>query len=80
MLDYSLMRLFVCYYVVYPQIGLKQYCFLVFLAVCALVATYIVLIVPETKNKTFLEIQNVFQSTDKRSADGTGTTLLATSL
>ncbi|XP_053180723.1 solute carrier family 2, facilitated glucose transporter member 11b [Scomber japonicus] len=61
-------------------IGLKQYCFLVFLAVCALVATYIFLIVPETKNKTFLEIQNVFQSTDKRSADGTGTTLLATSL
>ncbi|CAK6966610.1 solute carrier family 2%2C facilitated glucose transporter member 11b [Scomber scombrus] len=64
-------------------IGLKQYCFLVFLAVCVLVATYIFLIVPETKNKTFLEIQNVFRSTNKRMAssdDGGGTTLLATSL
>ncbi|XP_028851761.1 solute carrier family 2, facilitated glucose transporter member 11b isoform X2 [Denticeps clupeoides] len=42
--------------------GLQQYCFLVFLTVCVLVATYIFFIVPETKNKTFLEIHAEFQS------------------
>ncbi|XP_042277542.1 solute carrier family 2, facilitated glucose transporter member 11-like isoform X2 [Thunnus maccoyii] len=63
-------------------IGLHQYCFLVFLAVCSMVATYIFFIVPETKNKTFLEIQNVFQSQNRKACgvDGSGTTLLATSM
>ncbi|XP_044226946.1 solute carrier family 2, facilitated glucose transporter member 11-like [Thunnus albacares] len=63
-------------------IGLHQYCFLVFLAICCLVATYIFFIVPETKNKTFLEIQNVFQSQNRKACgvDGSGTTLLATSM
>ncbi|XP_044226928.1 solute carrier family 2, facilitated glucose transporter member 11-like isoform X1 [Thunnus albacares] len=64
-------------------IGLHQYCFLVFLAVCSMVATYIFFIVPETKNKTFLEIQNAFQSKNNGkaySADGSGTKLLATSM
>ncbi|TDH12861.1 hypothetical protein EPR50_G00050210 [Perca flavescens] len=56
-------------------IGLQQYCFLVFLAVCSLMAIYIFLFVPETKNKTFVEIQNEFQSRKARSADGAGTTL-----
>uniref|UniRef100_A0A8C4THP6 Solute carrier family 2 member 11b n=1 Tax=Erpetoichthys calabaricus TaxID=27687 RepID=A0A8C4THP6_ERPCA len=42
--------------------GLQQYCFLVFLGVCCLVATYIYFVVPETKNKTFLEIKQEFQS------------------
>ncbi|TDH12862.1 hypothetical protein EPR50_G00050220 [Perca flavescens] len=59
-------------------IGLQQYCFLVFLAVCSLMAIYIFLFVPETKNKTFVEIQNEFQSRKARSADGAGTTLLST--
>ncbi|KAM7391882.1 hypothetical protein PAMP_022531 [Pampus punctatissimus] len=57
-------------------IGLQQYCFLVFLAICSLVAMYIFLIVPETKNKTFLEIQDEFQTTKNRkvcSADNAGT-------
>ncbi|XP_071755731.1 solute carrier family 2, facilitated glucose transporter member 11b [Centroberyx gerrardi] len=63
--------------------GLQQYCFLVFLVICCLVAIYIVLVVPETKNKTFLEIHNEFQSRDKRKASGTDgprTTLLSTPL
>ncbi|MBN3316735.1 GTR11 protein, partial [Atractosteus spatula] len=42
--------------------GLQQYCFLVFLVICSLVALYIFFIVPETKNKTFLEIQEEFDS------------------
>ncbi|XP_072839846.2 solute carrier family 2, facilitated glucose transporter member 11 isoform X3 [Pogona vitticeps] len=40
--------------------GLKQYCFLVFLAECCLVALFIFFVVPETKNKTFLEIKREF--------------------
>ncbi|XP_062874340.1 solute carrier family 2, facilitated glucose transporter member 11b [Trichomycterus rosablanca] len=39
---------------------LQQFCFLVFLLICLLVATFIFLFVPETKNKTFLEIQAEF--------------------
>uniref|UniRef100_A0A8D0AVP1 Solute carrier family 2 member 11b n=1 Tax=Sander lucioperca TaxID=283035 RepID=A0A8D0AVP1_SANLU len=59
-------------------IGLQQYCFLVFLAICSLMAIYIFFFVPETKNKTFVEIQNEFQSRKARSADRAGTTLLST--
>uniref|UniRef100_A0A7N6BH77 Major facilitator superfamily (MFS) profile domain-containing protein n=1 Tax=Anabas testudineus TaxID=64144 RepID=A0A7N6BH77_ANATE len=61
-------------------IGLQQYCFLVFLAICSLVVIYIFLVVPETKNKTFLEIHNEFQPSSSRKAssvDGAGTTLLS---
>ncbi|KAM8887531.1 solute carrier family 2, facilitated glucose transporter member 11b isoform 2-T2 [Spinachia spinachia] len=43
-------------------IGLQQYCFLVFLAVCSLTAMYIFFVIPETKNKTFVEIQKDFKS------------------
>lgn len=45
--------------------------------------TYIFLVIPETKNKTFLEIQNEFRSSNNRKAcraDGAGTTLLSTSI
>ncbi|XP_017576360.2 solute carrier family 2, facilitated glucose transporter member 11-like [Pygocentrus nattereri] len=47
---------------VFPFIvnGLHQFCFLVFFVVCCVVATVIFFVVPETKNKTFLEIQNEF--------------------
>ncbi|XP_041855696.1 solute carrier family 2, facilitated glucose transporter member 11b [Melanotaenia boesemani] len=64
-------------------IGLRHYCFLVFLVVCSLVTIYIFLVVPETKNKTFVEIQNEFQSQKKRklcSSDAAGTILLSTSM
>lgn len=69
--------------ILFSQIGLQQYCFLVFLAICSLVVIYIFLVVPETKNKSFLEIHNEFQFSSKRkvvSTDGAGTTLLSTSI
>nr|XP_057926569.1 solute carrier family 2, facilitated glucose transporter member 11b isoform X1 [Doryrhamphus excisus] len=47
-------------------IGLQQYCFLVFMVICTMVALYIFFIIPETKNKTFLEIQSEFKSATKR--------------
>ncbi|XP_061459216.1 LOW QUALITY PROTEIN: solute carrier family 2, facilitated glucose transporter member 11-like [Rhineura floridana] len=37
--------------------GFKQYCFIVFLLECCLVVIIIAFIIPETKNKTFLEIK-----------------------
>lgn len=40
--------------------GLKQYCFVVFLLECLFVAAFIFLIIPETKNKSFLEIKKEF--------------------
>ncbi|XP_064322833.1 solute carrier family 2, facilitated glucose transporter member 11 isoform X1 [Phalacrocorax carbo] len=40
--------------------GLKQYCFVVFLVECSLVAAFIFLVIPETKNKSFLEIRKEF--------------------
>ncbi|XP_037115554.1 solute carrier family 2, facilitated glucose transporter member 11b isoform X1 [Syngnathus acus] len=64
-------------------LGLKQYCFLVFMAICTLVALYIFFVIPETKNKTFLEIQNEFKTGRKkkgRGTNGSGITLLSTSM
>ena len=39
---------------------MKAYVFIVFLAVCIFAATYVFLIVPETKHKTFQEINTMF--------------------
>ncbi|XP_076007050.1 solute carrier family 2, facilitated glucose transporter member 11-like [Genypterus blacodes] len=62
-------------------IELQQYCFLVFLVVCCLVIIYIFFVVPETKNKTFLEIHNEFQSSPVQSCtDGPGTVQLSTAI
>lgn len=36
------------------------YCYLVFFGVCMAVAAYVFFIVPETKNKTFVEISQMF--------------------
>uniref|UniRef100_A0A8C0G650 Major facilitator superfamily (MFS) profile domain-containing protein n=1 Tax=Chelonoidis abingdonii TaxID=106734 RepID=A0A8C0G650_CHEAB len=36
------------------------FCYLVFCGVCVLVALYVYLIIPETKNKTFVEISQIF--------------------
>ncbi|KAE8634387.1 hypothetical protein XENTR_v10002290 [Xenopus tropicalis] len=41
--------------------GLNQYCFLFFFVECLLTASFIFFIVPETKNKSFLEIKKEFQ-------------------
>ncbi|XP_015266524.1 PREDICTED: solute carrier family 2, facilitated glucose transporter member 5-like isoform X2 [Gekko japonicus] len=47
----------------YMEKGLGPYCFLVFCGICLVTVIYIFLIVPETKNKTFMEIN---QSMAKR--------------
>ncbi|KAM8960703.1 solute carrier family 2, facilitated glucose transporter member 11-like [Pelodytes ibericus] len=48
---------------VFPFIvnGLNQYCFMFFFGECILIAGFIFFIVPETKNKSFLEIKEAFQ-------------------
>lgn len=50
------------------QKGLKQYCFIVFLLECSTVAIFIFCIIPETKNKTFLEIKREFHKRNFRRA------------
>ncbi|NXF44095.1 GTR9 protein, partial [Oceanites oceanicus] len=42
------------------QMSAGAFCYLVFCGVCLLVALYVYLIVPETKNKTFMEISHIF--------------------
>ncbi|XP_072288647.1 solute carrier family 2, facilitated glucose transporter member 11b isoform X2 [Eucyclogobius newberryi] len=59
-------------------LGLQQYCFLVFVVVCSGVVTYIFFVVPETKNKTFLQIQNEFQSLNKKKSNSIDEALLTT--
>ncbi|XP_053558055.1 solute carrier family 2, facilitated glucose transporter member 9-like isoform X2 [Bombina bombina] len=41
--------------------GLNQYCFLVFFVECIFIAGFIFFVVPETKNKSFLDIKKEFQ-------------------
>lgn len=41
---------------------LGPYCYLIFCAVCLTVALYTTLVIPETKNKTFMEISQMFAS------------------
>lgn len=42
------------------QMSAGSYCYLVFATVCLSVATYVHFIIPETKNKTFMEISRMF--------------------
>uniref|UniRef100_A0A8V5FKF4 Uncharacterized protein n=1 Tax=Melopsittacus undulatus TaxID=13146 RepID=A0A8V5FKF4_MELUD len=42
------------------QMSAGAFCFLIFCGVCLLVALYVYLVIPETKNKTFMEISHVF--------------------
>ncbi|XP_064287178.1 solute carrier family 2, facilitated glucose transporter member 9-like [Passer domesticus] len=42
------------------QMSAGAFCYLVFCGVCLLVALYVYLVIPETKNKTFMEISHVF--------------------
>nr|XP_006128243.1 solute carrier family 2, facilitated glucose transporter member 9 isoform X1 [Pelodiscus sinensis] len=49
------------------QNGLKTFCFLVFAVICLAGATYLFLVLPETKNKTINEISQAFA---KRTLEG----------
>ncbi|NXG68006.1 GTR9 protein, partial [Baryphthengus martii] len=42
------------------QMSAGAFCYLVFCGVCLLVALYVYVIIPETKNKTFMEISHIF--------------------
>ncbi|XP_056136427.1 solute carrier family 2 member 15b [Lampris incognitus] len=42
------------------QMATGSFCYLIFCAVCMLVAVYTLFVIPETKNKTFVEISNMF--------------------
>ncbi|XP_069070770.1 solute carrier family 2, facilitated glucose transporter member 11-like isoform X2 [Pleurodeles waltl] len=46
--------------------GLNHYCFLVFFVECSLIATFIYFIIPETKNKSFLEIKEKFKKLNRK--------------
>lgn len=46
--------------IVTPQMGLGPYCYLIFCLICLTVAIYTIFIIPETKNKTFMEISQMF--------------------
>lgn len=37
-----------------------SYCYLVFATICLSVAVYVYVVIPETKNKTFMEISRMF--------------------
>lgn len=43
-----------------PQMSTGAFCYLVFCGICLLVALYVYLVIPETKNKTFMEISHIF--------------------
>lgn len=42
------------------QMSAGDFCYLVFCGICFLVALYVYFIIPETKNKTFMEINHLF--------------------
>ncbi|XP_060700148.1 solute carrier family 2, facilitated glucose transporter member 11b [Hemiscyllium ocellatum] len=50
--------------IVFPSIveGLQQFCFLIFLAECLLGTLFIYITLPETKNKSFLDIEMEFRA------------------
>lgn len=47
------------------QRGLGSYSFILFAVVCLVALIYIWLVVPETKNKTFLEVSQMFAKRNK---------------
>nr|XP_057930494.1 solute carrier family 2 member 15b [Doryrhamphus excisus] len=44
------------------ELATGPYCYLIFCAICLGVAIYTIFIIPETKNKTFMEISKMFSS------------------
>ncbi|XP_065593867.1 solute carrier family 2, facilitated glucose transporter member 5-like isoform X1 [Cyrtonyx montezumae] len=49
----------------YMEAGLGAYCFLIFCGICLATMVYIFFIVPETKNKTFMEINRIMARRNK---------------
>ncbi|NXG20326.1 GTR5 protein, partial [Grallaria varia] len=49
----------------YMEVGLGPYSFLIFCAICLATMLYIFFIVPETKNKTFMEINRIMAKRNK---------------
>ncbi|NXK49805.1 GTR5 protein, partial [Chauna torquata] len=49
----------------YMEAGLGAYSFLIFCAICLVTMVYIFFIVPETKNKTFMEINRIMAKRNK---------------
>uniref|UniRef100_A0A8C0XLU2 Solute carrier family 2, facilitated glucose transporter member 5 n=1 Tax=Castor canadensis TaxID=51338 RepID=A0A8C0XLU2_CASCN len=47
------------------QLGLGPYSFIIFAVICLLTTAYIFLVVPETKAKTFIEINRIFAKKNK---------------
>lgn len=47
------------------QVGLGPYSFIIFAAICLLTTIYTFLVVPETKGKTFMEINRIFAKKNK---------------
>lgn len=43
-----------------PQDAMGPYCYLIFSVICLGVAVYTFFVIPETKNKTFMEISQMF--------------------
>ncbi|CAB1344602.1 unnamed protein product [Coregonus sp. 'balchen'] len=52
------------------QMSAGAYCYLVFFGVCMAVAAYVFFIVPETKNKTFVEISQMFAGQERHAGGG----------
>nr|XP_009669774.1 PREDICTED: solute carrier family 2, facilitated glucose transporter member 5 [Struthio camelus australis] len=49
----------------YMEAGLEAYSFLIFCAICLATMIYVFIIVPETKNKTFMEINRIMAKRNK---------------
>ncbi|XP_039940451.1 solute carrier family 2, facilitated glucose transporter member 5-like isoform X1 [Hirundo rustica] len=49
----------------YMEAGLGPYCFLIFCGICVTTMLYIFFVVPETKNKTFMEINRIMAKRNK---------------
>lgn len=54
------MLLIILYPTANHQMSAGAYCYLVFAIICLFVAIYVYFIIPETKNKTFMEISMMF--------------------
>lgn len=52
-----------------PQIATGPFCYLIFCGICLAVALYTFLVVPETKNKTFMEISQMFATNNNIDKD-----------